>query len=81
MIINMNVLLLVLLSITLYGVKGEDACTLPTDSGPCKAYFIRYGFNCCSQKCEKFIYGGCLGNKNNFSTKDECEKACEKKKK
>nr|XP_015922257.1 kappaPI-actitoxin-Avd3c-like isoform X2 [Parasteatoda tepidariorum] len=60
---------------------GEDACTLPTDSGPCKAYFIRYGFNCCSQKCEKFIYGGCLGNKNNFSTKDECEKACEKKKK
>ncbi|XP_052769423.1 papilin-like [Mya arenaria] len=52
------------------------ACTLPPKSGPCKAYFPRYFYNTTSCSCEKFIYGGCQPNENNFDTLDACEKAC-----
>jgi hypothetical protein len=29
-----------------------------------------------SQKCEKFIYGGCGGNENNYETVEQCKKSC-----
>ncbi|XP_042332997.1 kappaPI-actitoxin-Avd3a-like [Sceloporus undulatus] len=28
--------------------------------------------------CEPFIYGGCLGNKNNFVDRNECLQTCQK---
>jgi len=27
-------------------------------------------------QCEPFIWGGCKGNKNRYSSKDDCEKKC-----
>eukprot|EP01084_Bolivina_argentea_P158192 275596_1 len=53
-----------------------NICTFPPETGLCKAAFKRYYFNDETQQCEKFIYGGCGGNANNFKTLDECEKAC-----
>ncbi|KAF7248458.1 Kunitz-type serine protease inhibitor 1, partial [Varanus komodoensis] len=53
-----------------------DTCWLPSDPGPCDGYFPRYFYNSASKKCEKFIYGGCGGNKNNFKTLKECERTC-----
>ena len=44
--------------------------------GPCKARLPRYFFNPRTRECELFFYGGCLGNKNNFVTKQACEEAC-----
>lgn len=32
-----------------------------------------------SGQCEKFVYGGCGGNENNYNTLEECELACEDK--
>lgn len=45
-------------------------------SGPCLAAFPRFAFNPDSGECESFIFGGCLGNENNFETVEECEAAC-----
>lgn len=46
------------------------------ESGPCKAIKERYFFNVNSGSCERFEYGGCSGNSNNFETMEECEEAC-----
>nr|Q9TWG0.1 RecName: Full=KappaPI-actitoxin-Avd3b; Short=KappaPI-AITX-Avd3b; AltName: Full=Kunitz-type serine protease inhibitor kalicludine-1; Short=AsKC1 [Anemonia sulcata]AAB35413.1 kalicludine 1, AsKC1 [Anemonia sulcata=sea anemones, toxin, Peptide, 58 aa] [Anemonia sulcata] len=51
-------------------------CLLPMDVGRCRASHPRYYYNSSSKRCEKFIYGGCRGNANNFHTLEECEKVC-----
>ncbi|EMP26258.1 Tissue factor pathway inhibitor [Chelonia mydas] len=47
------------------------------DPGICRGYFSRYFYNKESQQCEKFKYGGCLGNQNNFKALEECQIACQ----
>ncbi|KAL7674908.1 hypothetical protein ACOME3_001179 [Neoechinorhynchus agilis] len=58
------------------GDGGDDAmaCQQPKDEGPCKGYEPRYYFN--GFQCKRFIYGGCQGNRNNFGSKELCEKRC-----
>nr|P0DN17.1 RecName: Full=U-actitoxin-Avd3p; Short=U-AITX-Avd3p; AltName: Full=AsKC13; Flags: Precursor [Anemonia viridis] len=57
-----------------YGINGD--CELPKVVGPCRASHPRYYYNSSSKRCEKFNYGGCRGNANNFHTLEECEKVC-----
>ena len=40
------------------------------------AYFERFYFDTETQSCQKFVYGGCQGNANNFETIEECQKNC-----
>ncbi|XP_051872416.1 tissue factor pathway inhibitor 2 isoform X2 [Pristis pectinata] len=54
----------------------RDVCSEPADTGPCKAFFPRYYYNVKTQKCEKFIYGGCFGNENNFLSESDCIAHC-----
>ncbi|GMH43260.1 hypothetical protein BSKO_11182 [Bryopsis sp. KO-2023] len=54
----------------------SDICSLPSDSGPCEAAIQRWFFNKKTNQCEEFIYGGCLGNKNNFESRKACEMRC-----
>lgn len=42
----------------------------------CRAYIERWFYNKQSGKCEIFVWGGCDGNENNFSSKLKCEKRC-----
>nr|XP_006131444.2 papilin-like isoform X5 [Pelodiscus sinensis] len=58
------------------GQPAGDVCQLPPDTGPCEAYMPMYFYNPVTKSCEMFIYGGCLGNENRFSTKEECLRAC-----
>ena len=52
-------------------------CQLPAAPGPCSEEIEwRFYYNTASQHCEKFIYGGCGGNKNNFETLQDCENVC-----
>jgi hypothetical protein len=63
------------------GVGGSaglaDACTFPIDSGPCDAAIRRFGFDQDTGLCLPFLYGGCEGNANNFTTPVECYKRCD----
>ncbi|XP_072910322.1 carboxypeptidase inhibitor SmCI-like isoform X1 [Hemitrygon akajei] len=59
-------------------INKKDICSQPAEAGPCRAYLPRYFYKVESQKCEKFIYGGCMGNGNNFVSKKECTARCER---
>ncbi|KAK3560946.1 hypothetical protein QTP86_023136 [Hemibagrus guttatus] len=54
----------------------QAACLVPADSGPCRAAFFMYYFEPNTQSCQSFIYGGCRGNKNRYSTLEECMSNC-----
>ncbi|GBM17505.1 Papilin [Araneus ventricosus] len=56
--------------------KSREFCNLEKEVGPCRAAFRRYFFNKRTGQCEKFIYGGCQGNENNFESQQECENHC-----
>ncbi|XP_016046532.1 tissue factor pathway inhibitor isoform X2 [Erinaceus europaeus] len=58
--------------------KGKPAfCFLEEDPGICRGYLTRYFYNSQSKKCERFKYGGCLGNRNNFESLKDCRNTCE----
>ena len=53
-----------------------DVCDLPRETGLCLAAFPRWYFNGSSGLCERFTYGGCQGNRNNFVTLRSCLQTC-----
>jgi len=63
------------------GGSGQDYSEGPCDQqkgviGPCEADIPAWTFDKVTKICEKFSYGGCEGNENNFRSKSECEKTC-----
>ncbi|CAN7992812.1 unnamed protein product, partial [Ixodes hexagonus] len=64
---------------TRYGALScnvADVCHQPKDSGPCYAYLRRFYYNSETERCEPFIYGGCMGNGNNFYNMNQCNRHC-----
>ena len=55
---------------------SDAGCTQLPDPGPCRAYFPSWYFDVRSGSCQQFIYGGCDGNANNYSNREECESMC-----
>ena len=53
-----------------------DPCTLPKEAGPCYNYEYRWYYNYAEDYCAEFVYGGCGGNANLFSSREECEMTC-----
>lgn len=51
-------------------------CEYEKDPGPCRGYFPRWYFSQKTQSCEEFTFGGCLGNRNNFQTEEDCKAEC-----
>ena len=64
------------LCMCIVATETPDRCTLPAESGLCKAAFQRFYFNSDSGQCEQFIFGGCGGNDNNFETMEQCQQTC-----
>jgi hypothetical protein len=59
------------------GTAGAGGiCSLPLVTGPCDAYIPSFGFSEADGHCVPFVYGGCGGNENRFSTLAECEAKC-----
>ena len=57
-------------------LRLDGVCSLDADPGPCQAYIPRFFYNSTSMKCERFIYGGCAGNANNYESKEDCLECC-----
>ncbi|XP_042193981.1 papilin isoform X2 [Callorhinchus milii] len=51
-------------------------CLLPSANGPCADWMVRWFFIANAGVCNRFWYGGCHGNKNNFQTEEECLRKC-----
>ena len=57
-------------------LSGINACEQDPEPGPCEAYIPSFFYNATSQRCERFVYGGCQGNRNRFSSATDCQRAC-----
>ena len=54
-----------------------QACSAsPGVQGPCRASFPSWTFNSARGACTQFIYGGCRGNSNRFSSESSCRSSC-----
>jgi len=53
-----------------------DACSAPIAPGECDGYLPSFWHDPKSGLCESFIYGGCGGNANRYSTRDACLTSC-----
>ncbi|XP_070600356.1 tissue factor pathway inhibitor 2-like [Erythrolamprus reginae] len=51
-------------------------CELPPEKGPGNKLELRWFYNSKSRRCERFFYGGCNGNANNFKDINECDRCC-----
>ncbi|XP_030633148.1 kunitz-type protease inhibitor 2 [Chanos chanos] len=54
----------------------QEACMAPSEPGPCRAYFKMFFYEPSSGSCQPFVYGGCRGNSNRYSTVEECMSRC-----
>jgi len=54
----------------------DVTCFLQRDPGPCDQNYPGYYYDVTTHQCEKFVYGGCLGNANNFDTLEHCKARC-----
>ncbi|XP_068173389.1 kunitz-type protease inhibitor 2-like isoform X2 [Antennarius striatus] len=59
---------------------GDDKkpidCESAAEAGPCRALLQRWFYNKDRRTCEKFAYGGCRGNGNNYPTQESCMETC-----
>lgn len=53
-----------------------DRCLLPMSEGACSEYALVWYFHSQSGECRPFVYGGCGGNQNRFTSKQDCESLC-----
>lgn len=57
-------------------VEAVKNCSLSPDPGPCKALMPSWFFNSTAGVCAVFMYGGCDGNNNRFTSYDDCQASC-----
>ncbi|XP_056295328.1 kunitz-type protease inhibitor 2 isoform X1 [Pseudoliparis swirei] len=54
----------------------KEGCMATSDPGPCRAAFPMFYYDPNTAACQLFIYGGCRGNQNRYSTMDDCLNRC-----
>ncbi|KAM7367132.1 hypothetical protein PAMP_015056 [Pampus punctatissimus] len=57
-------------------VSGTDRCLEPMSEGACSEYVLLWYFHRHSGECRPFVFGGCGGNRNRFSSRQECQSWC-----
>ncbi|KAM4569550.1 uncharacterized protein col7a1l [Odontesthes bonariensis] len=61
-----------------FGTKPAvtNRCLEPMSEGTCADYILLWYFHTQSKECRPFVYGGCGGNQNRFSSRQECLSWC-----
>ncbi|XP_046998769.1 papilin isoform X1 [Schistocerca americana] len=54
----------------------KESCFLPDEQGPCSESMAKWFYDSRDGVCKQFLYGGCEGNDNRFSSHQECEEKC-----
>uniref|UniRef100_A0A8D0WIN5 Kunitz-type protease inhibitor 1 n=3 Tax=Sus scrofa TaxID=9823 RepID=A0A8D0WIN5_PIG len=57
--------------------QTEEYCLASRKVGRCRGSFPRWYYDPTEQICKSFVYGGCLGNKNNYLREEECKLTCQ----
>ncbi|RVE56711.1 hypothetical protein OJAV_G00224110 [Oryzias javanicus] len=57
-------------------VTDANRCLDLMSEGGCSEYVLLWYFHAQSGECRPFVYGGCGGTQNRFSTRHECESVC-----
>ncbi|CAD6198174.1 unnamed protein product [Caenorhabditis auriculariae] len=57
-------------------INSDEICQEEKAVGQCGGNFPRYWYSNETQRCERFIYTGCKGNRNQFETEEGCKQAC-----
>ncbi|CAK5038107.1 unnamed protein product [Meloidogyne enterolobii] len=60
----------------LHSAHSDEICAEEKETGQCLGQFPRYWFNINSSQCERFVYSGCKGNRNQFESEEECKQFC-----
>jgi len=55
---------------------GYDVCRLLKEPGECGNWTVRWYYKADDSRCDRFWFGQCGGNGNNFLTQEACEAAC-----
>jgi len=59
-----------------FDVEAMSRCFAAADVGPCKGNFFRWHYDEVAGSCRTFLYGGCRGNANRYTTPEDCIHAC-----
>ncbi|KAI4795210.1 hypothetical protein KUCAC02_031571 [Chaenocephalus aceratus] len=57
--------------------EDSEACTVTSDPGPCRAAFPMFYYDLNTASCQPFLYGGCRGNRNRYSSLEDCMARCQ----
>lgn len=61
---------------SIHFLSDKGYCAELPDTGFCKENIPRWYYNPFSERCARFTYGGCYGNKNNFEEEQQCLESC-----
>uniref|UniRef100_A0A224YCZ4 Monolaris n=1 Tax=Rhipicephalus zambeziensis TaxID=60191 RepID=A0A224YCZ4_9ACAR len=75
-ILNLFWLLACMVRVQAFHTKRPRYCMEPRVTGTCRNYVVAWYFDNTRNYCKIFLYGGCGGNENKFSSEIRCQQMC-----